>query len=55
MINELPFPGAVFPVAVFNEKHASLRLSYLLLYSARMSVREAEDVFGNPLSQPKAV
>lgn len=48
MINELPFPGAVFPVALFNEKYALLRLSYLLLHPAFMSVCKAENVLGNP-------
>lgn len=48
MTNELPFPVAVFPVALFNEKYASLHLSYLLLCSARVSACKVENLFVNP-------
>lgn len=51
MINELPFPVAVFPVAMFNEKYASLHLSYLLL---RTPGRDVEGLGVNP-SSPRAV
>lgn len=47
MINELPFPVAVFPVAMFNEKYASLHLSYLLL---RTPGRDVEGLGVNPSS-----
>lgn len=51
MINELPFPVAVFPVAMFNEKYASLHLSYLLL---RTPGRDVEGLGVNP-SSPRAL